>query len=140
MGADAPLIPDITQTGYFDDLSFTHTNVASGVLQAGYGYTLVLKKHFFITLAGTAGVGINYSTLKDQAFTERSGWGSDFAAALRMGLGYNSRLYFAGIHYQGSWQSSSTPISSTWQQYGLGNWRLSLARRLVLRKKLLGFY
>lgn len=140
IGADAALIPNTPQIRYFDEVPFTHSSVISGSVQSGYGYTQVLKKHFFITIAGTAGIGVNYSTLRENKIIRNAGWGTDIVGSLRMGLGYNSRLYFAGIHYQGSWQSSGTPILYARQQYGMGNWRLSLARRLVLRKKLLGFY
>lgn len=140
VNADSAIVPSGPQLNYFDDVQFTRSSVLSGLIHAGYGYTYVVQKHFFATLAVTAGVGINYTTLKDQSANRISSWGTDAVATLRLGLGYNTRLYFAGIHYQGSSQSSGTPILYARQQFGLGNWRISLARRIVLKKKLLGFY
>jgi hypothetical protein len=140
VGADSAIVPKGPQTNYFDNLNFSKSTVISGLIHAGYGYTYVYRKHFFATVAATAGVGINQTKLKSKPGSSLSGWGTDAVTTLRMAIGYNTRLYFAGIHYQGSWQSSGSPIIYARQQYGMGNWRLSLARRLVLKKKLLGFY
>lgn len=140
VGADSSLLPKGPQVNYFDDLNIVRSTVLSGLIQAGYGYSYVFAEHFFLTLATTAGLGINYSILKEDKTHRTASWGTDVVASLRAGLGYNSRLYFAGIHYQGNRQSSSTPIPYARQQYSMGNWRLSLARRLILKKKLLGAY
>lgn len=139
--SDSSVIPyKLNAPEYFNGNHFNHSSVKSISGNFGYGYTFVLPYHFFITAAGNVGVGINYTVLKSIDMDKYSGAGTDITGTIRLGLGYNSRRYFAGIHYTGSTLSSSTPISYARQEFGAGNFRISLARRFTLKKKLLGFY
>lgn len=139
--SDSSIIPvDIRYRGYFNDFDYNRSDVKSLAFNFGYGYTLVLPQHLFITAAGTAGVGINYSNLWMSQGNSTAAFGTDINATIRIGLGYNSRRYYAGMHYLGSVSASSTPIVYTRQQFGAGNFRISFAKRFTLKKKLFGFY
>lgn len=139
--ADSAIVPlDLKYKDYFDDLHFRRSNVTSANIYFGYGYTFVLPAHLFFTAAGTLGVGVNYTTLNIKGGNELNGFGTDLYGTIRFALGYNSRRYYAGIHYFANLASSNTPIIYARQQFSSGNFRISIARRFTLKRKLLGFY
>ncbi|GAA4455555.1 hypothetical protein GCM10023092_19410 [Rurimicrobium arvi] len=140
IAADSSIIPgNPSQDNYFDNLHFNRSSILSSQVHAGYGYTIVLPLHLFITAAVTAGIGVNFSSLNGPG--ERTqGIGTDAFSTARLGMGYNSRRYFAGIQYYGTLLSSSAPLIYTRQEFGAGNFRISFARRFTLKKNLIGIY
>ncbi len=139
--ADSSVIPEnIRYQDYFDNLHFRQSNVFNASIFFGYGYTFVLPAHLFFTAAGTLGLGCNYTSMYVRGQSELTGMGTDLNGIIRFSLGYNSRRYYGGIHYVGNYSSSNTPIIYARQQFGSGNFRISIARRFTLKRKLLGFY
>jgi hypothetical protein len=139
--SDSSILPStLRYQNYFDNFQFNQSAIESGVISLGYGYTYVGPSHLFATIAASAGIGINYTSMRIRGIGSISGFGTDLNAVIRVGVGYNSRRYFAGIHYIGTTTTSSTPIIYARQQFGAGNFRISVARRFTLRRKLLGFY
>lgn len=139
--ADSSVIPiNIKYATFFNDYQFYHSNVRSATLSVGYGYTFVLPYHFFVTLAASGGLGVNNTVLRSVNFGTSSVFGNNISGTLRLGLGYNSRRFFTGIHYVGTQSSNSTPIAQARQVFGAGNFRISIAHRLTLKKKLFGIY
>jgi hypothetical protein len=139
--ADSSLLPkNLRYESYFNDYNFHRSNIRTANLSIGYGYTLVLPYHFFITAAASGGFGLNSSELKSIDYGTTSSIGSNVSGTLRVGIGYNSRRVFAGMHYVGTRFNHNTPIQYARQGFGAGNFRVSVAHRFTLKKKLLGFY
>jgi hypothetical protein len=63
---------------------------------AGYAYSLVIKRHFFLTAAGA--VGLNAGVNRVYFFRERT-WSADLRpnTLLRAAIGYNSALWMANV-------------------------------------------
>lgn len=139
--ADSSVIPlNARYNNFFNNYQFYHSNVRSATLSVGYGYTFVLPYHFFVTLAASGGFGINNTVLKSVTAGTSSTFGNNTSGTLRIGVGYNSRRYFAGIHYVGTESNNTSPIADARQVFGAGNFRISMAHRFTLKKKLFGFY
>lgn len=139
--SDSSILPaNLRYAGFYNDFDYNRSSVQNLGFNFGYGYTFVLPSQFFLTAAGSLGAGISYTHMSMKDGASLSGIGTDVNATFRIGMGYNSRRYFAGIHYLGTVSTSSTPIIYARQEFGAGNYRISLARRFTLKKKLLGFY
>lgn len=139
--ADSSVVPQsLIHSNFFNGYKFFHSNVRSATLSVGYGYTFVLPYHFFITLAASGGFGVNNTILQSKLVGSTSTFGTNASGTLRIGMGYNSRRFFSGIHYVGTESGNTTPIAHARQVFGAGNFRVSVAYRFTLKKKLFGFY
>lgn len=104
----------------------------------GYMYSLVLKEHWFVTISGSAGIGLNYSyfrlpdVFKENAFTS---FNPAYRLQARFAFGYNSRRNYAGISYVN--ENSRTLLESGRTGYNIGNIRLNLIHRFDVKS--LGF-
>jgi hypothetical protein len=139
--ADSNVIPqNLIYNDFYNNFNFLTSFIKSVNFNVGYGYTLVLPLNLFITTAITGGLGLNFSELKSNNQSATSKIGSNIGGTFRIGLGYNSRRFFTGIHYAGARSSHNTPIQFARQEFGAGNFRISIAHRFTLKKRLLGFY
>jgi hypothetical protein len=135
--ADSAIIPaNITFLDDFWNEQYYKTNVTSLALNAGYAYTFVYKKHFFITGSITAGPGLNYTQRHDVLTTDGKG-GVDYQlnGTLRLAAGYNSSRYFAGVQYIRLMNRTGMPETVAWQQAETGSFRVTIAKRFKLNKK-----
>lgn len=138
---DSSLVPNsINYSAYFNDYRFFNSSIRSANLNLGYGYTLVLPYEFFLTVAASAGFGLSYSEIHSVQKAVTSSLGANVSGTFRVGMGYNGRRLFTGIHYVGTSTSYNTPIQYAKQTFGAGNFRFSIAHRFTLKQKLLGFY
>ena len=131
ISGDSAIIPaDISYSNFFDNSGFNKAGAFSVGVHGGYAYTLVIAGHIFITGAALAGVGGNYSYLRDDAndvFKRRVGLQANLA--YKAAVGYNSETFYAGILYIGYLQRNSAAITNTWQQFEPGVARLVFAKR-----------
>ena len=136
---DSSVVPaSMLRSGFFDRDRFTRSNVYCITANAGYAYTFVLKKHYFLTLSGHGGLGMNYTMLENPLQAERAeGVHGQLNTTWRIAAGYNSEQYFAGVHYVAISMRSNTPIPSAVQEFGAGNLRISFARRFKVRKAII---
>ncbi len=138
---DSAIVPNnIKYLDFFNNFSFNYANIRSATLSIGYGYTLVLPYHLFVTAAVSGGLGINNTQLRSSSLGSISSFGNNVSGTMRIGLGYNARRYFAGIHYVTTRSSNNSPIHYARQELGAGNFRISFAHRFTVKKKLFGFY
>jgi hypothetical protein len=138
MKGDSSIVPgNLAKSDFFDNRHFDRTKVISAAFNAGYAYTLVLNKHFFLTLSLTGSIGSNYTSLRltDENRRLRK-FGLQLNNTERISLGYNSSRYFAGIHYVNITMRSTSPVPDTYLRVGAGDFRVSVARRFKLKKKL----
>lgn len=134
---DSSFIPNqIVDTTFLRETHFYRTRIVGLAGNVGYAHTFVYKKHFFLTLSISGGLGVNHSKLwlDDGSIQREVGW--QFNKTVRASVGYNSSRYFAGIHYVDMSASSEMPIPRTYQTFGTGNFRVSLVRRFALKKPL----
>lgn len=132
--ADSSLVPtNIADASFLRDQHYYRTAIISAAVNAGYAYTFVYKQHFFLTLSLTGGLGVNHTKLYmvDGYISRDGGW--QLNNTVRASIGYNSSLYFAGIHYVSMTTRSEMPIPNTFQTFGTGNFRVSLVRRFALK-------
>lgn len=109
-------------------------------VNGGYGYTVVLDKasHYFLAGAVDVGAGPGYSTVKDVTGEELSHVTFSVAGNVRVGVGYNSLKWYAGLYSIFHADSYQLPYSESSLRSGQGIIRLVVARRLVTGNKLLG--
>lgn len=73
-------------------------------LAAGYYYTFVLKRSFYITLGATPGGGIMFSRITTETETTKQVTRQTnpiFRLDARFGIGYNSERFFIGVYNHG---------------------------------------
>ncbi|PSL46759.1 uncharacterized protein DUF4421 [Chitinophaga niastensis] len=134
---DSSLVPaNIIDTTFLRDEHYYRSGIASIAANFGYAYTYVFKKHFFVSLSFTGGLGANQTRLFFENGHVSHNVGLQFSNTIRGSIGYNSSRYFAGIHYVGMTTRSKMPIPGTYQTFGTGNFRVSLVRRFALKKPL----
>jgi len=137
INADSSIVPNnISDTDFFRGDRFNKSNIYSLVINAGYAYTFVIKKHFFISGSLNFGTGLSYTTLANTVGGGRNDkLGTQLDVAFRLGAGYNSSHYFVGLQYVGLVTKNVTPIMSTREDFGLSSYRLTIARRLKYKQK-----
>jgi hypothetical protein len=133
---DSALIPhNFNAPGFFNDDPFRGTRTVSFAANAGYAYTLVLAKYFFVTASLSAGAGLNHTLLRySDGRPSTKGWGWQFNNTVRLAAGYNSSYYYVGLHYTDMITRSDAPLPRAHQIFGTGNLRFSIVRRLALKK------
>lgn len=138
MKGDSSIIPsNLSKNDFFNNQHFDRTGIMSAAVNAGYAYTFVYNKHFFLTFSLTGSIGSNYTSLSlTPSDTKLSKVGLQLNNTERISIGYNSSRYFAGIHYVNITMRSTSPVPDTYQRIGAGDFRLSIARRFKLKKKL----
>ncbi|RAJ02462.1 uncharacterized protein DUF4421 [Chitinophaga skermanii] len=134
---DSSLIPrNMQNENFYDGIHYDKTKVFSLAVNGGYAYTLVFDSHFFITASLSGAVGMNSTRLYFPGGTHTTEMGWQLNTTVRFSAGYNSSKFFAGVHYVDMKTRSETPIQRTYQTFGTGNFRVSIARRFGLKKPL----
>ena len=134
---DSAVVPgSVRYDSFFNGSRFDRSNIYCATVNGGYAYTFVVKKHYFLTLSGDAGLGVNYTVLEGGATGRETGLQGQLNTTWRVAAGYNSDTYFAGVHYVALFMRSNAPVAGTTQEFGAGNFRVSLARRFKIRKPL----
>lgn len=138
MKGDSALIPsNLGIEGFFDNETFNKTSSASIAANVGYAYTFVIKKHFFVTASLTGSAGVNQTVLNYiDGRSKRREFGWQLNNTVRFSAGYNSSKYFVGVHYVDLVTRSESHVARTYQTFGTGNFRVSLAKRFALKKPL----
>ena len=88
----------------YDQNSSQRSRNLYGTFNAGYLYSLIINKHFYISAGVIPGYGIKYTDLLTRFPTEnyKSNYTDQiFELNLRSGIGYNSRTFFAGYEISG---------------------------------------
>lgn len=134
--ADSAIIPH--NVAFSDDFwndDYNRTAVTCLTVNAGYAYTLVIKKHFFLTGSINAGPGLNYTQRKDVLGNVTGGLDYQINSTFRLAAGYNSSDYFAGVQYVRLMNRTGISEPATWQQAETGSFRVTIAKRFKLNKK-----
>ena len=135
--ADSSFVPnDIMDPDFLGGYRFIHSSSLNIGINGGYGYTFVLKQHFFLSAGLTFGPQFGYSVLKSEDLNQ-----SDKAAgtlglngALRTGFGYNSKKVYAGIFFISENLAHTTEVSDASSLMSVGIFKLNLVYRFTLKK------
>jgi hypothetical protein len=120
--------PNLTQISYFD----FGPNL-------GYAYTLVIKKHFFITASVASNLGLGYTEIQKDNFTQIREWGIQPNYFLRGFVGYNSDKWSINANYVQN-RVNLSGVNGYRSSLVTGNYRLNFIYRIIpgprLRKHL----
>ena len=137
--ADSSFIPDNTrdinmfQNYHFNSFSYTGIGI-----NGGYAYSLIIKKHFFITGAVSGGVGGGYSVIADDADGRKNNkLGVQYVAIGKFAAGYTNNKYFVGVSYVRLITETGSVVARTWEEENTGNFRFTVAKRFRLKKSLI---
>lgn len=131
--ADSALVPEPLAGGYpqagVDNIHFFRAG-----LGIGYAYTLVFKKHFFIS-GGVTGI-LDYATTREARGADAKGVNAVSPnLSYRLSIGYNNRRY----NINGSMLNNSVPAHSAFsgKNYNLFDqqFRITIARRFSVGHK-----
>jgi hypothetical protein len=104
MVSDSSIVPQSIME-YFDPrLYLTDFNVISLAVNAGYMYSFVWKKHFFITLGLIPGINFNLGDSKAEQ-RESFKWNVSYKMKTMNALGYNGDRFFTGFQFVGDWNN-----------------------------------
>ena len=136
---DSSLVPgNVSYNDFFRNNHFNATGNTAIGFNFGYGYTVVIKKLFFITASLSGGAGISSASLSNTNTgqkDEKLGLGINSSA--KFAAGYNSDNYFAGITYIRLVTDDNCVMPHTWLEDNTGNFRFIIAKRFRLKKTLI---
>jgi len=120
--------PDEPELYFHDDLHFKSIETRNVGLSAGYIYSFIIKRNFFITLSLQMGMGIESTDVIYYQQPTKYLDGYNIFGVSRAAMGYNGPLYYIGLSaYTTNFLTGSTDNLNV--QYNLGSIRLVLARR-----------
>lgn len=101
----------------------------------GYAYSLIIKKHFFITVSAASGVSVGRTSLHFADGNEQRNWAVRPNYFLRGFTGYNSQRWSVNINYVYN-QVNLAPVAGYRVNTGTGNYRLNFIYRFSPGPKL----
>jgi hypothetical protein len=133
--ADSSVIPlNIADSTFFGGNRFNKSQAICVALSAGYSYTWVFNKHFFVNASAIGSIGVNATTMRETAISSISGSGLQLNTNFRLAAGYNSPVYYAGIQFIEFKTRNTTPILNTWQEFNGGYVKIVVAKRFKAKK------
>ncbi|MBS1629780.1 MAG: DUF4421 domain-containing protein [Bacteroidetes bacterium] len=128
---DSSLLPINLQMQDFYGTAHPHAIRNYGFsLNLGYGYNLVLYRHWLISLSGDGGLGLGYAETKESNQHSQESWGLNFNGNIRFGGGYNADKWYVGFYTLYRVGTSALPYDQSWLGISQGIFRLAIARRL----------
>lgn len=128
---DSALVPVQIATGYPQAgiKEIKYFTIGPGI---GYAYTLVIVKHFFITASLIGNVDLNFST--EAGTTQNKKFSLAPAAVYKGAVGYNSDTWSIAGTITGNAMLVKGASSSKDYCVPTGNFRVSLAKKIMLKK------
>ena len=139
---DSSLIPkNLKDTTLFNGLNYNNQNVINIGVSVGYYYTLVIQKHYFVSLGLGIGPSLGYSWLDTQGAEKASFANITFNLNIlpRFSFGYNGSQFFAGFSFFQQTFFNQVPSNDIWNNFHTGNARIYFVYRFGLRKPLKPF-
>jgi hypothetical protein len=138
MKGDSSMVPlNLKYNGFYYNQHFSQVDIFTIGPTVGYGYTFVVRKHWFLSLSLTLNLALGSSSLHpDDAYAEstKSGLTVNFITVPRFAFGYNSSKWCFDISYNNLSQQNQSPYDSDWIQFDTGNFRINIVRRFHMKK------
>jgi hypothetical protein len=132
MKADSAIVPKLVQNGFpqagIDKINFF--TVGPGV---GYAYTVVVKKHFFITASLIASLDLNFSS-EERLNDKNNRVAINPATIYKAAIGYNSNTWDISANWAGNALWIQGVSSSERYLLATGNYRLILSKKIKIKK------
>ncbi len=136
ISGDSALTPaNLSYANFFNNYRFNACHNTGLGFNGGYAYTLVIKKYFFLTEVITAGADINRVSLSAPG-SEVQKTDAGLSLNAKLAAGYNSDNYFVGVTYMRVVTEDHSLAPDSWQEVNTGNFRLTVAKRIRLKKAL----
>lgn len=101
----------------------------------GYAYSLVIKKHYFVTLSASTSLSLGRNYLNFEDGNNQSNWSVRPNYFLRGFTGYNSDKWSVNVNYVYN-QVNLVPVDDYLINLGTGNYRLNVIYRISPRNGL----
>lgn len=134
---DSSLIPtNLRNPDLFNGLQYNKQNVLNVGVSAGYYYTLVVKKHYFLSLGLGAGPSLGYSWL-DTPNPDKASFANitlNLNLLPRFSFGYNSEQFFGGFSFVQQLFLNQVSSNKIWNNFHTGNAKIYFVYRFGLKK------
>jgi len=134
--ADSSIIPTMPKNAnFFDNYRFNGFSYTGIGINTGCAYSLVIRKHFFITGNVTAGIGIGDAHVSGSDLSHGDNrFGMEYMVNGKFAAGYTNNKYFIGVTYIRLVTEINSVAPLTWEQESTGNFRFTLAQRFRVKK------
>lgn len=137
MKADSSFVPEnIIDDEFFGNYHYIKSNYLTFGSYFGYAYTLVVMKRLFFTAGLNVGFLVGNNTTFDDQNESKSVSKLNFTILPNLGLGYNSKRFYAGFSYSSMTSVTPTPIEKTNQSVTNGKYQFVYAYRFKVREDL----
>jgi hypothetical protein len=132
--SDSSIIPKQLQSAFNDRALLIKGKTLTFGAGVGYAYTIVIRKHFFITLSAIPGIAlVNFEGQKENMDYFYSKTKIALRSQIRFATGYNGGKFYAGLNLTTDNISMDNSEQSS-INYHLGNIRFYAGRRFDLSK------
>ncbi len=134
MNADYSVIPIEIKSKFGNDTNLTSASSVNIGIAAGYSYTFIIKKYFFITLSVVPGLSLNSNTKTENNVQIYDGGKLAVRTQTRFAMGYNNSKYYAGMSAVSDNFSFDNPNNAV-VNYNYGNIRIFAGKRFNIKHK-----
>lgn len=133
--ADSTIVPSAISVRFGNSTAIRQGTFADAGPMAGYAYTHVYRRNWFITLSGAVGAGVSVQWLRvpaDEGERRITEVGPGWHLQSRAAMGYNSSVWYAGVLYNQELVGFLLRQQDRFA-WDVGNVRIVLARRISQR-------
>jgi len=128
---DSAIVPALLSHTY-PQAGVNKINILSFGPGAGYAYTLVMAKHFFIT--GSMIINLDVNFVKEEATTTEKNTSLNPSEVFKVAAGYNGKKWNISANWTGSASSVQGSLTPDNYVFPAGNVRVVVARRFERHK------
>jgi hypothetical protein len=133
--ADSSFIPSFTKNrNLFDGIKFNMWRFYTINLTAGYAYTFVIKKRFFVMAGLNSSLGIGEFELSPVEGAKKTHILPNISLSQKYGIGYHLEKLSVGMSLTNFQYFIPTPVNQTYIRWQTGNLRFNIAWRFNLKR------
>jgi len=133
ISADSSFIPtNISDTNFYKGVDFNHSSLFKMGVEGGYAFTYVLKEHFFFNFSVVGGIAFGKTTITPVNEAAISKSGLNLTILNSAGIGYNSKLFYAGFNFNNLLSQTPSPVENTNLGFSTGRFQLVVAYRFKI--------
>lgn len=135
IAADSSIIPEhISNSDFFGGADYQRSNYYTLGGHVGYIVTFVFFKKLFFNGGINSGTLLGTNSIFDEEENRHSKTSINFTLLTTLGVGYNSKYFYAGFSYSSFFSAAPTPIEHTTLSFSNGKYQLVMAYRFKVRK------